>query len=117
MKLTEIAEVLQARCVTGENPPPIEVRTACGSDMMSDVLAAHHQKDVLLTGLVNPQVVKTADLLDVSCIVFVRNKKPDESLIALAQERGITVLCTSQKMFESCGMLYAAGLRGVEEDA
>jgi len=112
MKLTQIAEILHAQCLTGEIPSQVEVRTACGSDMMSDVLAATQQKDVLLTGLVNPQVVKTADMLDVRCIVFVRNKRPDADLIALAQERGVIVLCTSEKLFEACGLLYAAGLRG-----
>ena len=112
MKMTEIAEILNAKCLTGEIPPEEEVYTACGSDMMSDVLAANHQKDVLLTGLMNPQVVKTADMLDVSCIVFVRDKKPDADLVSLAKERGVVLLCTSEKLFEACGLLYAAGLRG-----
>jgi len=110
MKLTELSEILNAQCVTGEIPEEVEVFTACGSDMMSDVLTISQQKDVLLTGMVNPQVVKTADMLDVRCIVFVRDKKPDEAIIALARERGIVLLCTSERMFESCGRLYAAGL-------
>jgi len=115
MKLSEISEILNARQMTDEDLASIDVRTACGSDMMSDVLAAGVKKDVLLTGLVNPQVVKTADMLDVSCVVFVRDKKPDGALINLAKERDIVVLCTSEKMFEACGKLYSAGLKPAKE--
>jgi hypothetical protein len=115
MKVTQIMEILNARLVTGEDLLDPEIRTACGSDMMSDVLASSQNKDILLTGLVNPQVVRTADMLDVRCLVFVRGKKPDEALIALAKERGIIVLCTELRMFEACGRLYA-GLLGEGSD-
>ena len=114
MKVSQIMKILHAQLVTGEDLLDPELQTACGSDMMSDVLATSHNKDVLLTGLVNPQVVRTADMLDVRCLVFVRGKKPDESLVSLAKERGIIVLCTADRMFEACGKLYAGGLNGEE---
>ncbi len=89
-----------------------EVHTACGSDMMSDVLAFVKDQSVLLTGLVNPQVIRTAEMMDIICVVFVRGKQPDPSVLALAEERGITVLSTDMRMFAACGHLYENGLRG-----
>ena len=89
-----------------------EIKTACGSDMMSDVLAFVKDQSVLLTGLVNPQVVRTAEMMDMACIVFVRGKVPDDSIIRLAEQRGITLLKTRFRMFTACGRLYANGLSG-----
>jgi predicted transcriptional regulator len=89
-----------------------EVHTACGSDMMSDVLAFVKDQSVLLTGLCNPQAIRTAEMMDIVCIVFVRGKKPEESVIELAKERKIALLSTKLRMFTACGILYGAGLRG-----
>ncbi|MDE6595294.1 MAG: hypothetical protein K2K44_04715, partial [Oscillospiraceae bacterium] len=91
-----------------------EVHTACGSDMMSDVLAFVKDQSVLLTGLCNPQSVRTAEMMDIVCIVFVRGKTPDESVIELAKERKIVLLSTPMRMFAACGILYENGLRGGE---
>lgn len=111
MKISEIVKLLDAKVCYGEELLENEVHSACGSDMMSDVLAASKAKDLLLTGLVNLQVVRTADVVDAKCIVFVRGKKPDDTILALAKSRGIIVLATEEKMFEACGKLYHAGLR------
>lgn len=89
-----------------------EINSACGSDMMSDVLAFVKDNAVLLTGLVNPQVVRTADMMDMPCIIFVRGKAPDEMILKLAKEREITVLRSQHRMFTACGLLYNAGLHG-----
>jgi hypothetical protein len=89
-----------------------DVFTACGSDMMSDVLAYVKEQAVLLSGLVNPQVVRTAEMMDMQCIVFVRGKQPDQGIIDLAKDRDIVLMTTKQAMFASCGMLYEKGLRG-----
>ena len=89
-----------------------EVHNACGSDMMSDVLAFVKDQSVLLTGLVNSQVVRTAEMMDMVCIIFVRGKEPSEEIINLAADRGIVLMKTSLRMFPACGILYQAGLRG-----
>lgn len=112
MTVRTIQEILEARVLTGADRLDAEVFTACGSDMMSDVLAFVKDQSVLLTGLVNPQVVRTAEMMDIRCIVFVRGKNPDEDIIRLAEERGIVLLTTAFRMFTACGMLYAGGLRG-----
>ena len=80
--------------------------------MMSDVLAFSKDHSVLLTGLCNPQVIRTAEMLDIVCIVFVRGKKPDESMLEMAEERNLIILSTGHRMFSACGMLYQAGLDG-----
>lgn len=112
MKVREIQEILAAQVICGEEFLDREVFSACGSDMMSDVLAYVKEQAVLLSGLVNPQVVRTAEMMDMQCIVFVRGKRPDDSIIALACDRDIVLLSTQYPMFASCGMLYEKGLRG-----
>ena len=111
MTVRDIIEILEAKVITAA-VLDVEVHTACGSDMMSDVLAFVKDQSVLLTGLLNPQVVRTAEMMDMRCIVFVRGKVPDESIVKLAQEMGITLLNTRYRMFTACGRLYESGLRG-----
>ncbi|CDZ23864.1 hypothetical protein CCDG5_0735 [[Clostridium] cellulosi] len=112
MLVSEIRDILDAEIITGADKLDTEVKSACGSDMMSDVLAFVKDQSVLLTGLVNPQVVRTAEMMDMRCIIFVRGKRPDSSVISLANERGIILLCTKHRMFVACGLLYSHGLRG-----
>ncbi len=116
MTVKDVKTILGAYILCGEQYLGKEVHTACGADMMSDVLAFVKDQSVLLTGLCNPQVIRTAEMMDIVCIVFVRGKKPDEAMIALAQESGIVLLSTQHKMFQACGMLYERGLRGGASD-
>ncbi len=112
MTLQEILTSLQAELLTPEADLSVQVHAACGSDMMSDVLAYVKDQAVLLTGLNNPQVIRTADMMDMRCVIFVRGKQPDRTLLALAADRGIAVMTTRLPMFTACGNLYAGGLRG-----
>ena len=115
MKISVIKELLHADVVCGEEYLDHEVHSACGSDMMSDVLAYVKDQSVLLTGLVNPQVIRTAIMLDMVCVVFVRSKTPTEEILALAKESGIVVMSTTKTLYESCGIIYAGGLDGKEK--
>ena len=110
MKISTIQELLEAEVVCGEEYLDHEVHSACGSDMMSDVLAYVKDQAVLLTGLVNPQVIRTAEMMDMMCIVFVRSKSPSEEMIRLAKESDMVVLKTTKRMYEACGKLYVGGL-------
>ena len=110
MKISQIQEFLEAEVLCGGDQLDKEVFSACGSDMMSDVLAYVKDQAVLLTGLVNPQVVRTAEMMDMVCIVFVRSKVPTEEMIALAKDHGMVLMKTRKRMYEACGKLYAAGL-------
>lgn len=112
MTIRDIMSALDAKVLFGHDYLDKEVHTACGSDMMSDVLAFVKDQSVLLTGLVNPQVVRTAEMMDIVCIVFVRGKCPDQMTLDLAEDAGIAVLSTSHRMFTSCGLLYSLGLSG-----
>ena len=111
MVVGDIVKILKGNIIL-EGNLEAEVKTACGSDMMSDVLAFVKDQSVLLTGLVNPQVVRTAEMMDMVCIVFVRGKTPDQTIIDLAQQRNITLISTPYRMFTACGLLYSAGLHG-----
>jgi hypothetical protein len=95
----------------------IEIRSAFASDLMSDVLSLVDGDVVLLTGLTNIQTIRTAEMKDIKCIVFVRGKIPDKSVIILAEEKGICLLSTKYIMFYSCGILFDNGLLGAEIEA
>lgn len=112
MTIEDIRDTLEARFIIGEEWKKKEVHTACGSDMMSDVLAFMKDQSVLLTGLCNLQVIRTAEMMDIVCIVFVRGKIPDEAMIQMAKEREIALLTTGHRMFSACGLLYEKGLGG-----
>lgn len=112
MFVSDIIRLLDADLIYGSNIDTQEIHSGCGSDMMSDVLAFVKDQPVLLTGLCNPQVIRTAEMMDIMCLVFVRGKKPDTRMIELAREKGICLLTTSHTMFTACGLLYQAGLGG-----
>ena len=112
MTVKEIGSLLHADILHTGAYLDTEINAAFGSDMMSDVLAYVKDQAVLVTGLNNPQVVRTADMMDMICIVFVRGKKPDGAILQLAVDRGIAVLATKLPMFAACGLLYEKGLRG-----
>ena len=111
MTVRDVKETLGARIACGEQWLDREVHSACGSDMMSDVLAFVKDHSLLLTGLVNTQVVRTAEMMDMRCIAFVRGKEPSEEIIELANDSGIVLMKTNYRMYTACGILYAAGLR------
>lgn len=115
MKISTIKELLDAEVICNEDMLSHDVYSACGSDMMSDVLAYVKNQAVLLTGLVNSQVIRTAEMMDMVCIVFVRSKRPSQEMIELAQESGIVMLATKKRMYEACGILYSSGLNKAGE--
>ena len=110
MKIRQIVELLDAKVYCGEDMMDVDLHSACASDMMSDVLAFVKDQALLISGLCNPQVIRTAEMLDIVCIIFIRGKKPDESMLEMARERGLVILATGHRMFSACGMLYKAGL-------
>lgn len=111
MTVRQIAEILDAEILCCEElADSVSIHSACGSDMMSDVLAYVKDQGMLLTGLVNPQVVRTAEMMDMCCVSFVRGKRPDAAIIELAQSKNIILLTTQERMYPACGKLYKAGL-------
>jgi predicted transcriptional regulator len=112
MKLGRVREILDATVVAGGDDLDREIGMACGSDLMSDVLAFIKPEAMLLTGLTNAQVVRTAEMADLRAVCFVRGKTPQAEAVELANEKAIPLLSTEYPMFESCGRLYEEGLRG-----
>lgn len=103
-------ELLDAKVLCCEENLNKHVYSACGCDLMSDVLAYVKDQAVLLTGLINSQVIRTAMMMDMLCIVFVRSKKPTEEMLELARENGIVIMSTDKRLYEACGILYSNGL-------
>ncbi|MBO5946284.1 MAG: hypothetical protein J6Q69_06715 [Clostridia bacterium] len=112
MKISAMKDLLDARVLCCEESLENHVYSACGCDLMSDVLAYVKDQAVLLTGLINPQVIRTAVMMDMLCVVFVRSKVPTEEMLKLAKESGIVVLTTDKRLYEACGLLYSNGLVG-----
>lgn len=112
MKIKDLKDLLGAEVLCCEKNLENHVESACGCDLMSDVLAYVKDQAVLLTGLVNPQVVRTAEMMDMVCIVFVRSKTPSDEMLRLAEESGIVIMKTERRLYEACGILYANGLVG-----
>ncbi len=110
MKLSKIKQLLDAEFKTSTDGGEVEIMSACGSDLMSDVLAFVKEQGILLTGLVNLQVIRTAEMMDIKAIVFVRGKTPDDDMIKLAEARDIVLMSTEMPMFVACGVLYSNGL-------
>lgn len=115
MNLGKVKEILKAEVISGSDKLQMEIRMGCGCDLMSDVLAFVKSGSLLLTGLTNPQVIRTAEMADIEAICFVRGKKPDKETLELAKSKSIPLLLTTLPMFEACGRLYKEGLVGCSE--
>lgn len=111
MKLSEIIKILDAELLN-DGDTGMEIMSACGSDLMSDVMAYVKENVLLLTGLVSPQVIRTAEMMDIRVVVFVRGKIPGQAILDLASEKGIIIMSTRSPMFIACGKLYSTGLTG-----
>lgn len=114
MKLRQVANIINAEILCGENNLDVDVESAFSCDLMSDVLMYVNKKTLLLTGLTNSQVIRTAEMVDMPAVVFVRNKKPSHDIIQLASENNIIIMCTSHTLYTASGLLYDSGLQGVK---
>ncbi len=112
MRLSDVKEILGATVYAGEEMLDKEVKEACGSDLMSDVLAFVKNQALLLTGLQNLQVLRTAEMMDIEAVVFVRGKVPQQDLVDFAKSRDMVIMTTELPMYVSCGLLYSNGLQG-----
>jgi predicted transcriptional regulator len=110
MKLNEVLQIIEGKVISTVVDLEAEVTSGGGADLMSDVLAFAQEGMLLMTGLTNPQVVRTAEMAGTAAIVFVRGKIPPPETIALATQKGIPLLASQFTMFETCGRLYQAGL-------
>jgi hypothetical protein len=113
VNLRQVLAAVDGIAVSQELNLDLKVQAAFGADLMSDVLRFGHAKMLLVTGLTNPQTIRTAEMLDLRAILFVRAKLPPAETIALAKEAGIALLATRYTMYEASGLLYSAGLAGL----
>lgn len=116
MKIKEIVEILNAEILTDYSNEHTNIMYGFGSDLMSDVLAYANSESLLVTGLNNAQVIRTAEMMDMTTVLFVRGKRPCKEILDLAEENSITVLSTNYTMFKTCGLLFLNGMKGIESD-
>jgi len=112
LKVSEIVKILDAEVLCGEENMDMEIYSGCGADLMSDVMAFVKESVILCTGLVNPQVVRTAEMMDIKVLCFARGKVPGQSVVDLAREKGITIMTTKHPLFIVCGLLFSNGITG-----
>lgn len=117
MTLRQVCDILDGTIVCGDDFADSPVSSACGCDLMSDVLAFTRPGSVLLTGLTNAQVIRTAEMMDLKAIVFVRNKQPDQQVVQMAESLNLVLILSPHPLYESCGRLYQTGLKGCQEQA
>ncbi len=113
MHLKYIQELIEADVLAYAQGLDLDIKTAFGSDLMSDVLAYVEEDTLLITGLTNQQVIRTAEMLDLKAILFVRGKIPCQEVVALAEEKKILLMMTRESLFTVSGILYGSGLRGI----
>lgn len=114
MVVRDIVNAIGARVLVGEDQMDREILSACGADLMSDVLAFVKEKTVLITGLTNTHVIRTAEMLDISCVLFARGKEPSQEILDEAKKLDLVVLASDLTTYTACGMLYKMGLPGTE---
>jgi predicted transcriptional regulator len=114
MKLSEIAQLLEATVLAGHDKFGMDIQRCGASDLMSDILAGAAEGSILVTGLTTVQAIRTASVAGVSAIVFVRGKKPAPEAITLAMDQGIPILSTHCSMFVACGRLHSLQLTGLK---
>ncbi len=113
MKVEDIAKMLDARIVWGAEQGNYEIEVAFASDLMSDVLTLKNDHVLLITGLANTQTIRTAEMSDIKCIVFARNKKVSDEMLRLAEENEIIIVECRYSVFKTCGILYQAGVKPI----
>jgi serine kinase of HPr protein (carbohydrate metabolism regulator) len=113
MKVEDIAKALDARIVYGGEQGQYAIEAAFASDLMSDVLTLKHDHVLLITGLANTQTIRTAEMSDIKCIIFARNKKATEEMLRLAEENDIIIIECRYSVFRTCGILFRDGVKPI----
>lgn len=114
MTLDEVRRFTEAAVLAGEDLLDRQVDKGCGADLLSDVLAVTEEGFLLVTGMVTPQAVRVAEVMNACAVLFVRGKRPTLQVVEYAKGAGIPLLATRKGMFETCGILYGRGLRPTE---
>ena len=113
MKIKDVVNIINGKVVCGESLLETEVARGFASDLMSDVLTLDTDDVLLITGLANLQAIRTAEMSDISCIIFARNKKVNQEMINLAKESNMILIECVSSVFKTSGKLYEAGIKPV----
>ncbi|MFO7888402.1 MAG: DRTGG domain-containing protein [Eubacteriales bacterium] len=118
MKIKEIKDMLNAKIYTGEEWYEKEIEGVFASDLMSDVLTTEffEDKSILVSGLNNPQVIRTAEMLDIDAVILIRGKIPTEETIAMAKDNDMVLMSTNNNMYNVCGILHSKGIKGLSNE-
>jgi len=112
VRLGDVARILEAEVLIGEDKLDLQVEAGCGCDLISDLLAFTKERMLVLTGLVSPQIIRAAEVVGLGAFVFVRGERPTPDIIDMSRELGLPIMCTHYPLYESAGLLFAAGLPG-----
>jgi hypothetical protein len=110
MKLSEIQQKMNFKVFTSE----IFDKDVSGiyiSDMVSEVMASAQAGNLLITIQTHKNVLAAANLVDVSGIIFINGKEPDQQVIDLANKAKVSLFGTSENGWQLAGKFYELGLR------
>jgi hypothetical protein len=113
MTIKEISGIIDGKIICCEDKCAASIEYAFASDLMSDVLTIEKENLVLITGLANLQTIRTAEMSDISCIIFARDKKIGEEIISLAKENKMILIESPHSLFHISGELYKAGIKSI----
>lgn len=113
MKIKEVVNIIEGKVICGEKLLNSEVTKGFASDLMSDVLTIDTDDVLLITGLANLQAIRTAEMSDIVCVIFARNKKVNQEMINLAKESNIILIECVSSVFKTVGKLYTAGIKPI----
>lgn len=116
MYLNEIVNLLGADVLTDDADYNLELNSAFSSDVMSDVIAYSHDKSILITALIDATAIRTADLMGITCVIFIGTSTPDQEIIDLANSHGLTIVKSPLSMYVTCGLLFSNGLQGMGQE-
>jgi predicted transcriptional regulator len=111
VRVRDVAEILGAEVVSGEDGLDREIGVVISSDLVSDILCCRDEGAFLITGLAKIQILRAADMIDLVGICFVRGKVPETGVVEHARELGLPVMLTGRTMYESCGLVFRLGAR------
>jgi redox-sensing transcriptional repressor len=106
MKMQELANKIGALVLTTGDSGQHTVTKIYAGDRVSDLLNEASDQTLLVTNLVNLQMVRMAELMEVPGICFVDGVDPGREVIDLANHNNTLLMVSPLGVFETCGLIY-----------
>ncbi len=106
MKLFDLARKIGATILTNSASQEMCIDHVYAGDRISDLLNHAGEKTLLVSNLASSQLVRLAELMDVSGLCMVNGHMPDAAVIQAANSHGTVIMVSPVCVYETCGRLY-----------